>query len=178
MNFIYTNISLTRDNPLFYFHHLHFISRNYDKSIQRLYNTFEKSPPPSFLSLSLSLPLPVLAQLYFLFIRKNFFLPFLIAACYELKHVAPSSLQFFTPSPLITIPLLIPPFFPFQTRCSHLEGIFGRNLRTRYVGRLCKSHHKRYEVSWRQILKPAGDKTKLYKIILQKNYKTNSFDTW
>ena len=46
-----------------------------NKSIQRIYNTFEKSPPPPLLSLSLPLPfpLPVLAQLSFLFIRKKKF---------------------------------------------------------------------------------------------------------
>ena len=88
-----------------------------------------KKAPLVPLSLSFPIPLPVLAQFYFPFIRKKKgILPGLIAACYELKSNAPSSLQSLTPSPLITFPLFIPPFLPFHTRCSHLAGIFGGNL--------------------------------------------------
>ena len=71
------------------------IKYNTNKSTQRVYNTFEKGQ---------TLPSPLfLAQLSFLLNRKKErILPGLIAACYELKSNAPSSLQFLTPSPLNT----------------------------------------------------------------------------
>ena len=87
-----------------------------------------KKAPLLPLSLSLLLPLPVLAQFYFLSIRKKGILPGLIAACYELKSNAPSFLQFLTPSPLNTFRLFTIPFLPFHTRYFHLAGIFGGNF--------------------------------------------------
>ena len=97
------------------------------------------------LSLSLSLPLPlhVLAQFYFLFIRKKGILPGLIVACYELKSNARCSLQFLTPSPLNTFRLFTIRFLPFHTRYFHL-GIFDSE-RTPNVA--CKCRHKRNEAS-------------------------------
>ena len=83
-----------------------------------------KKAPLLPLSLSPPLPLPVLAQFYFLFIRKKGILPGLIAACYELKSNARSSLQFLTPSPLNTFTLFTIPFLPLHTRYSHWAGIF------------------------------------------------------
>ena len=52
-----------------------------NKSTQRVYNTIEEGYIPSPVYLSLSLPLPVLAQLSFLFIRKRRF-------CLVLSHLA------------------------------------------------------------------------------------------
>ena len=63
--------------------------------------------------------------------KKKRILPGLIAACYELKSNAPSSLQFLTPSPLITFPLFTPPFIPFHTRAQLLA--FGGNLWREFV---------------------------------------------
>ena len=87
-----------------------------------------KKAPLLPISQSRPLPLPVLAQFYFLFIRKKGILPGLIPACYELKSNARPSLQFLTPSPLNTFRLCTIPFLPFHTRYFHLAGIFRGNF--------------------------------------------------
>ena len=107
------------------------VNNNDNKSIQRIYNTFEKSPPPSSLSIYLFLFLFLFLHNFTSFsLEKKGIMPGLIAACYELKcrPNACSSLQFLTPSPLNTFRLFIIPFLPFHTRCFHLAGIFGGNF--------------------------------------------------
>ena len=68
--------------------------RNENKEKTRAFREFIiplKKAPLLPLSLSFPIPLPVLAQFYFLFIGKKRILPGLIAACYELKSNANSS---------------------------------------------------------------------------------------
>ena len=76
--------------------------------------------------------------------KKKGILPGLIAACYELKSNARSSLQFLTPSPINTFRLLTIPLRVTLIWRESLAGIFD-NERTSSVP--CKCRHKRNEAS-------------------------------
>ena len=118
-----------------------------NKSIQRIYNTFEKSQPPSSLSLYLFLFL-FLPNFYSFSLEKKGILPGLIAACYELESNAPSSLRFLTL--LLSIPSDYSPFLSSRSIritliwLESLAGIFD-SVRTSSVP--CKCRPKRNEAS-------------------------------
>ena len=107
-----------------------------------------KKAPLLPLSLSLPLPLPVLAQFYFLSIRKKKgILPGPIAACFE-NLMRP--LSYSSSLLLLSIPSDYPPFL--SSRSIHVTLIWRESLaeifdseRTRSVP--CKCRHKRNEAS-------------------------------
>ena len=130
----------------YWFHLLKgFYSHTLNKSTQRVYNTFEKgqTPPSHSPSFSPSLPLPLLTQFSFLFIRKK-------------KRILPGLPGVLLPLPSISAPLIsFWFFFPFPSRFwsfhlyyYNLEGNCARDNTERTSSVPCKSSYEPHE-AWR-----------------------------
>ena len=150
----------------------------YNKSTQRVYNTFEKGQtlPPSPHS-----PRSPLILFFFDNFR-SFSLRKKKEFCLVLSHLALESTPFqFTPYPLSLSSFHHPsPFRPFPMYSLHLAGIFVSSFcdseRTSRVP--CKCRHKRNEASHLTPFEWAVDKTLIQNITLQLKYQSDSFDMW